>query len=309
MRTRERPEASLPAKLASETPDASENNRPMMTIPLLQIDAFADRPFAGNSAAVCLLEQAAPESWMQAFAGEMNLAETAYVRPLPADARGVRFELRWFTPEVEVPLCGHATLATAHALWSEGRAAQGESIRFVTKSGELTASPDGELIELDFPATPAASCDADPALLAALGIEKVRFAGRTSVQDTLLVLDSAEQVRGVRPDFQRLAKLSGRGVVATAPSDEEPFNFVSRFFAPAVGIDEDPVTGSAHCCLGPYWAERLGKQELFGRQISRRGGTVRVRLAGDRVMLGGRAITIFRGSVSAEALPAEVAPG
>ncbi|HEV7279652.1 MAG TPA: PhzF family phenazine biosynthesis protein [Pirellulaceae bacterium] len=278
------------------------------SVPLLQIDAFADRPFAGNSAAVCLLEQETPEAWMQAFAAEMNLAETAYVRPLPPDDRGKRYELRWFTPEVEAPLCGHATLATAHALWSEGRAAGGESIRFVTKSGELSAARDGDLIELDFPATPAARCDADPALLAALGIEKVLFAGRTSVEDTLLVLESAEQVRSLRPDFARLAKLPGRGVMATAPSDEEPYDFVSRFFAPAVGIDEDPVTGSAHCGLGPYWAQRLGKQQLVGRQLSRRGGTVRVRLAGDRVKLGGRAITIFRGSVSAEALPTEVAP-
>lgn len=276
-------------------------------IPLLQIDAFADRPFAGNSAAVCLLEQAAPDAWMQAFAAEMNLAETAYVRPLPADDRGKRWELRWFTPEVEVPLCGHATLATAHALWSEGRAESDRSLRFLTKSGELSASRDGELIELDFPATPAAPCDSDETLLAALGIEKVLFAGRTSVQDTLLVLESAEQVRSLRPDFPRLAKLGGRGVMATATSDEQPYDFVSRFFAPAVGIDEDPVTGSAHCCLGPYWAERLGKRELVGRQLSRRGGTVRVRLAGDRAKLGGKAITIFRGSVSSEALPAEVA--
>lgn len=273
------------------------------SIPLLQIDAFADRPFAGNSAAVCLLDEAAPETWMQGFAAEMNLAETAYVRPLPPDERGRRFELRWFTPEVEVPLCGHATLATAHALWSESRIAGGQTLRFLTKSGELTASRDGDLIELDFPATPATPCEVDRELLAVLGIEKVLFAGRTSVEDTLLVLETAEQVQRLRPDFVRLAKLPGRGVMATAPSDEEPYDFVSRFFGPAVGIDEDPVTGSAHCCLGPYWAERLGRQELVGRQISRRGGTVRVRLVGDRVKLGGRAVTIFRGSVAPEAMP------
>ena len=269
----------------------------MKTIPLLQIDAFADRPFAGNSAAVCLLDQAAPESWMQAFAGEMNLAETAFVRPLPPDERGERFELRWFTPEVEVPLCGHATLATAHALWSEGRKAESEAIRFVTKSGELTATRQGDWIELDFPATPAAPCDADPTLLAALGMENVLFAGRTSVQDTLLVLASADQVRDLRPDFQRLGKLAGRGVIATAPSDEEPYDFVSRFFAPAVGIDEDPVTGSAHCCLGPFWSDRLGKTEMTAFQASARGGVVRIRVAGDRVILGGQAVTVLRGEL------------
>lgn len=275
----------------------------MKSIPLLQIDAFADRPFAGNSAAVCLLEEAASDAWMQGFAAEMNLAETAYVRPLAPDERGDRFELRWFTPEVEVPLCGHATLATAHALWTEGRAAPDASLRFLTKSGELTASRDRELIELDFPSTPAAPCEADRELLEALGIEEILFAGRTAVEDTLLVLESAEQVRSLRPDFARLAKLPGRGVMTTAPADEKAYDFVSRFFAPAVGIDEDPVTGSAHCCLGPYWAERLGKQELLGRQVSRRGGTVRVRLVGDRVRLGGRAVTISRGSVAAEAMP------
>lgn len=305
MRTWNGQEASLPRKGRRLLSHA----RLMNSIPLLQIDAFADRPFAGNSAAVCLLEQAAPESWMQAFAGEMNLAETAYVRPIPPDDRGERFELRWFTPEVEVPLCGHATLAAAHALCSEGRATLDETIRFVTKSGELTASQNGDLIELDFPATPAAPCDADSALLAALGIERALFVGRTSVEDTLLVLESAEQVRNLRPDFRRLATLSGRGVMATAPSDEATYDFVSRFFAPGVGIDEDPVTGSAHCCLGPYWAERLDRRELIGRQASRRGGTVRVRLAGDRVRLGGKAITIFRGSLSADALPTEVARG
>lgn len=275
----------------------------MKSIPLLQIDAFADRPFAGNSAAVCLLEEAAPDAWMQGFAAEMNLAETAFVRPLPPDEKGQRFELRWFTPEVEVPLCGHATLATAHALWCEGRAGEHATLRFLTKSGELTASREGELIELDFPATPAAPCEADRELLEAMGIEKVPFAGRTSVGDTLLVVESADEVRSLRPDIARLRKQPGRGVMATAPADDEPCDFVSRFFAPAVGIDEDPVTGSAHCCLGPYWAERLGKRELLGRQVSRRGGTVRVRLVGDRVKLGGRAVTIVRGSIAAEAMP------
>lgn len=275
----------------------------MKSIPLLQIDAFADRPFAGNSAAVCLLEEPGPEAWMQGFAAEMNLAETAFVRPLPPDDRGERWELRWFTPEVEVPLCGHATLATAHALWSERKAKADATLRFLTKSGELTATQDGELIELDFPATPAESCRADRELLAALGVECVLFAGKTSVEDTLLVVASADQVRSLRPDFARLAKRTGRGAMVSARSDDERCDFVSRFFAPTVGIDEDPVTGSAHCCLGPFWAERLGKSELVGRQLSRRGGTVRVRVAGHRVRLAGRAITILRGEVSAEALP------
>ena len=261
----------------------------MARIPCFQVDAFAERPFTGNPAAVCLLESEVDSAWMQAIAAEMNLSETAFVRSLDAD-----FELRWFTPKVEVDLCGHATLASAHILWSEGRSPPGEAIRFHTRSGVLTCAQREGDIELDFPATSAQPVDPPAGLLDALGA-LAQFVGRTRF-DYLIVVDSEQALRSVAPDFRKLVQLRTRGIIVTARADDPRFDFVSRFFAPAAGVDEDPVTGSAHCSLGPFWAERLGKTELTGFQASARGGIVRV--AGDRVFLGGQAVTIWRGELA-----------
>jgi PhzF family phenazine biosynthesis protein len=258
--------------------------------PILQIDAFTDRPFAGNPAAVCLLAAPATEAWMQDVAREMNLAETAFLVPRPDG-----FDLRWFTPAVEVALCGHATLASAHALWEMGRAAEGTTIRFHTRSGVLTAARRGAWIELDFPVKPEEPAEAPPALLEALGVG-AKYVGRNQF-DYLVEVDADATVRALRPDVRRLTGLPVRGVIVTAPSADPRFDFVSRFFAPGSGIDEDPVTGSAHCCLGPFWGARLGKTELTGYQASARGGVVRVTLAGPRVLLGGQAVTVLRGEL------------
>jgi len=257
---------------------------------LWQVDAFTDRPFAGNPAAVCWLEEAADPAWMQAVAAEMNLAETAFVRRLDEG-----HELRWFTPTVEVDLCGHATLATAHAVWEGGLAPAGAPLRFSTRSGVLTCVRDGDWIELDFPSTPASPAEPPEGLLDALGVAPV-FLGRSRF-DYLAVLDSERAVRSVRPEFRRLGEVEARGVIVTAPSDDPGYDFVSRFFAPAVGVDEDPVCGSAHCCLAPYWSERLGKTELSARQVSARGGVLRLRNRGERVTLGGKAVTVLRGEL------------
>ncbi|HSG64579.1 MAG TPA: PhzF family phenazine biosynthesis protein [Gammaproteobacteria bacterium] len=265
----------------------------MPAIACLQVDAFTDRPFAGNPAAVCFLERPADADWMQAVAAEMNLSETAFVAPTEHG-----FDLRWFTPATEVDLCGHATLASAHALWSEGLVDADVAIPFHTRSGVLTCARDGDLIELDFPATPAVEAEPPPGLLAALGIEP-SFVGRAKY-DKLVVVGSEEAVRSLEPDFAALRKLGPRGVIVTGRSGDERYDFVSRYFAPGAGIDEDPVTGSAHCCLAPYWGQVLGKTEMVGFQASRRGGVVRVRLDGDRVRLGGRAVTIFRGTLARE---------
>lgn len=264
-----------------------------MAIPFVQVDAFTDRPFAGNPAAVCFLDTPADAAWMQAVAAEMNLAETAFVAPR---ADETRYGLRWFTPTVEVDLCGHATLATAHALWSEGRADPESVLTFDTRSGELTARRAGEMIRLDFPAAPAAACAPPPGLLDALGVEAT-FVGRNRF-DYLVAVDAEDDVRSLEPDLRALASISTRGVMVTARSHGE-YDFVSRFFAPGAGIDEDPVTGSAHCCLGPYWAEVTGKSELVGYQASARGGIVRVTVADDRVLLDGAAVTVLRGEVVA----------
>ena len=263
---------------------------------ILQIDAFSDRPFAGNPAAVCLLEEEQDADWMQAVAAEMNLAETAFVRPLDDG-----FELRWFPPLIEVDLCGHATLASAHALWGEGVVSGAQPIRFHTKSGVLACMQDGDFIELDFPATPAREAEPPAGLLGALGVQP-SFVGRSKF-DRLVLVESEEAVRSLKPDFSRLREISMRGVIVTSASDDPRFDFVSRFFAPGAGIDEDPVTGSAHCCLGPFWSERLGKTEMTAFQASARGGAVRVRVNGARVLLGGKAVTVLRGELSGLAAP------
>jgi len=263
-----------------------------MPIRLLQVDAFTDAPFRGNPAAVCLLPEARDAQWMASVAAEMNLSETAF---LVRRGDG-SFDLRWFTPAVEVALCGHATLASAHALWETGALAPSDVARFHTKSGLLTASrSDDGLIELDFPARIAEPVSAPAGLLEALGAEATHV-GR-NVDDYLVVVESEDAVRALRPDLAALGALTVRGVIVTARASTAPYDFVSRFFAPAVGIAEDPVTGSAHCCLTPFWAERLGKPAMVGYQASARGGAVDVRLEGDRVRLAGRAVTVLDGEL------------
>ena len=258
---------------------------------LLQIDAFTSEPFRGNPAAVCFLDRERDDAWMQNVAAEMNLAETAFLLP-----RGDEWSLRWFTPAVEVDLCGHATLASAHALWEEKRLPTDREARFLTRSGTLTASHAGGLIELNFPSTPDERIDPPIGLLEALGTESA-YVGRNKF-DFIVELPSEESVRALRPDLGRLRRFGGRGVIVTSRASNGRYDFVSRFFAPAAGIDEDPVTGSAHCCLAPFWAERLGKTELTGYQASPRGGVVKVRLDGDRVRLAGHAVTVLRGELT-----------
>lgn len=259
---------------------------------ILQIDAFTDVAFRGNPAAVCLLDKERDAAWMQNVAAEMNLSETAFVLK-QADG----FSLRWFTPAVEVNLCGHATVATAHALWKERILGANEIARFHTRSGLLTASRDGEWIELDFPSQPAAPAAAPEGLLEALGVKCPRFVGK-NVADYLVELSGEDAVRAVQPDFAALKKIDARAVMVTSRGTGE-YDFISRFFAPAVGVDEDPVTGSAHTCLTPYWTTQLGREQLVGYQASRRGGIIRVRQAGDRVKLAGKAVTVLHGELMA----------
>ncbi len=261
-----------------------------MSVPVFHIDAFTSRPFAGNPAAVCFLDGPRDPSWMQSVAREMSLSETAFVR-----AEGSGYAISWYTPTTEVQLCGHATLAAAHALWEQDRVPAAEPIRFQSRSGPLIAARGDEWIELDFPARPARSIEPPPGLLAALGV-RARFVGR-NLEDYLVEVGSEAEVRALTPDLRRLRQLGERGVIVTAPAADADVDFVSRFFAPGVGIDEDPVTGSAHCCLGPFWGERLERDALVGYQASERGGRVRVRLAGDRVILGGQAVTVMRGEL------------
>jgi PhzF family phenazine biosynthesis protein len=259
-------------------------------LPLLQIDAFTDRPFAGNPAAVCLLPGPRDDAWMQRVGAEMNLSETAF---LVREADGYR--LRWFTPAVEVDLCGHATLASAHALWETGLLPAEEEARFHTRSGLLTVVRRGAWMEMNFPAKPPAPAAAPAGLAEALGAAP-RYVGRNQF-DYLVEVESEAALRALAPDFGRLAALPVRGVIVTARAATAGFDFVSRFFAPAAGINEDPVTGSAHCCLGPYWRERLGRDELRAYQASARGGVVELRVAGERVFLRGQAVTVLRGEL------------
>jgi PhzF family phenazine biosynthesis protein len=254
---------------------------------LVQVDAFTDRPFAGNPAAVCVLDSPADAEWMQRVALEMNLSETAFLV-----RRDDGFDLRWFTPAAEVELCGHATLASAHVLWEDGHLAAGETARFFTASGTLTAEQRDDWIELDFPAEPAEPCPLPAGLEAALGAEPT-WVGHNRF-DYLVELATEAEVRSLAPDVAALERIDARGFVVTSPATTAPFDFVSRFFAPHVGIAEDPVTGSAHCCLGPYWADKLGKRELVGYQASKRGGVVRVRPEGERVKLLGQAVIVLR---------------
>ncbi len=269
-----------------------------MTRPIFVVDAFTDLPFRGNPAAVVPLAPGdAPDvAWMQLVAAEMKHSETAFVRPRPTNG----FDLRWFTPEVEVDLCGHATLASAHALWESGLLGADAVAEFHTRGGVLLARrlPDG-WIELDFPTAELEPCPPPPGLLAALGLvdgETLVTAG----QFVMVVVRAASTVRELQPDVAALRSLIGvRGVYVTAPGDGRGHDFVSRCFAPLVGIDEDPVTGSMHCVVGPYWGARTGQKSLVAFQASARGGTLVVRLAGDRTLLAGQAVTVLRGELLA----------
>ncbi len=257
--------------------------------PLFQVDAFTtEKAFSGNPAAVCLVETPQDAHWMQAVAAEMNVSETAFVRPVEDG-----FELRWFTPVVEVDLCGHATLAAAHVLWAQGKVEAGTTIAFQTLSGGLQANQTVGWMTLDFPAEPVSRVAAPEGLLSALGI------GQATVYrnrlDYLVPVATAAEVQDLAPDFSRLKTIDMRGVIVTAPVDDPGVDFVSRFFAPSAGIDEDPVTGSAHCALYPFWRDRLSKQELTALQVSGRGGLLKLQGQDGRVMLSGQAVTVLSG--------------
>ena len=282
-----------------------------MGIRIFQVDAFTATPFRGNPAAVCLLDGPRRDAWMQSVAAEMNLSETAFVEPAAAG-----WSLRWFTPTTEVSLCGHATLASAHVLWETGALRGDDAARFHTRSGMLSARRfEGARIEIDLPAAPVTPMPPPEAALEALGGVRVVVSGRTSDRglgdvDFLFELGSEAAVRGLRPDFGQLALRVPAGIIVTARAEErrpaaadpsgnapERYDFVSRYFAPAFGIDEDAVTGAAHCALAPYWSERLGRDALMGYQASRRGGFVGTRVAGARVLLSGEAVTVMRGTL------------
>lgn len=258
-----------------------------MGLIIYQVDAFTDKPFAGNPAGVCILPEPRDTGWMQNVAKEMNLSETAF---LLKQEDG--FSLRWFTPALEVDLCGHATLASAHILWETAVLRSSEQARFHTRSGLLTAEKRGQWIELNFPATPDEAVTAPPDLARGLGATP-KYTGRSKF-DYILELDSEETVRGLDPDLTLLKGIPIRGIIVTSIATTPGYDFVSRFFAPQSGVDEDPVTGSAHCCLGPYWSRRLNKNEMTAYQASARGGVLCVRVSGERVYLSGQAVTVLR---------------
>lgn len=261
-------------------------------VPYFQVDAFADRVFSGNPAGVCVLPHWLPDGRLQAAAAENNLSETAFL----VSGDDGRWELRWFTPAAEVDLCGHATLAAAHVLSGSGDGGggtgAGEAVRFRTRSGPLSVSREDGLLWLDLPARPGTPCEPPPELTEALGAPPVEV---VAARDYLAAFGSAAEVRALEPDMELLRGLERLGVIATAPGEEEGVDFVSRFFAPGVGVPEDPVTGSSHCTLIPFWAARTGKREMRARQLSDRGGELWCEERGDRVRVGGRAVTYLEG--------------
>lgn len=265
------------------------------------VDAFIDGPFSGNPAAVVVLDGYPADSWMQAVAGELNLSETAFV--VPVDDPDGDFRLRWFTPRTEVDICGHATLASAHCLFDDGTVGP---IRFLTRSGVLTVARSGDELTMDFPVRPAVPIDVPAGLAAALGTEPV-WTGLGGTNDVLCELADEATVRALAPDVSALTWVDARGIIVTARADDgRGYDFVSRFFAPRVGVAEDPVTGSAHTVLAPYWAEKIGRTALLGFQASRRGGRIGVEVLGDRVALSGRAVVVIDGMLSVDVM-AEIA--
>ena len=258
-----------------------------MTLTIHHVDAFADSIFSGNPAAVCILPEPREDTWMQKLAQELNLSETAFLQ-----RRGDGYNLRWFTPLIEVDLCGHATLASAHVLWEQGLLRANDAARFHTRSGLLKAERRGEWIELDFPALPDRKVSIPKGMIKGLGGARPRYVGRSRF-DYIAEFESESKVRNIKPNFALLSSLP-RGLIVTARAKTAPYDFVSRFFAPRAGINEDPVTGSAHSVLGPFWKGRLGKNELLGFQASKRGGVIRVRVGDRRVFIGGKAVTVFQ---------------
>jgi PhzF family phenazine biosynthesis protein len=261
-----------------------------MGLRLVQVDAFTAAPFAGNPAAVCVLPAPREAQWMQQVAREMNLSETAFLCQRPDG-----FDLRWFTPAIEVDLCGHATLASAHVLWEDGHLAAATPARFHTRSGLLTATRQDAWISLDFPALPPEPVAPPEALVQALHATPL-YVGKNR-SSYLVELSAEETVRTLQPDFTLLQTLPVQGVIVTSQASSAGFDFVSRYFAPRAGVNEDPVTGSAHCCLGPYWSQRLGRESFTAYQASARGGVVRVQVHGARIVLGGQAVTVLRGEL------------
>lgn len=264
-----------------------------MKLPIFTVDAFSSKPFKGNPAAVCLLNDAIPTGLMQKIAFELNLAETAFVLK---ESEGDAYSLRWMTPNSEVDLCGHATLATSHILWQEGICRKDEQIHYNTRSGLLKSDYYEGEIGLDFPAIPQKKIEYPPELIDAIGGAKPKYVGMTK-WNYLIELESEDDIINLKPNFDIMLTLPGWGTIITAKADMKGYDFVSRFFAPEKGIQEDPVTGSAHCALGPYWKERLGKDSFIAYQASERGGTVGVKVAGDRVMLAGEAVTVISGEI------------
>jgi PhzF family phenazine biosynthesis protein len=263
-----------------------------MGLKIYQVDAFTDKPFGGNPAGVCMLESELPAKWMQSFAAEMNLAETAFLLPEEGG-----YHLRWFTPKVEVDLCGHATLGASHVLWEQGYLSADKEAHYTSRSGVLTAKKNGAWIALNFPTAEVTPIQAPEDLLPGLHLSKALFIG-TDKTDILVELESEEQVRTLEPDIARLSKISGtRGIIVTSRATTAGYDFISRFFAPAVGINEDPVTGSMHCGLTWYWSGKLGKKDLMSYQASARGGVLRVHLKGPRVEIEGQACTVFKGEL------------
>ena len=257
---------------------------------IFQVDAFTREKFKGNPAIICMLERPADDHWMQAIAYEMNMSETAFVLPVNDG-----YNLRWFTPTTEVDLCGHATLAAAHVLFETAVLSPTEFARFQTRSGLLTVKRQQDVLVMDFPAEPPKQFPVTPLIHRAFGVNPV-YVGQNRM-DMMLHVSDPDTVTEFNPDFYELAEFPVRGIILTSHSDDPRFDFISRFFAPRVGINEDPVTGSAHCCLGPYWAEILGKKELLGYQASMRGGEVSMIVSPSSVLIGGHAVTVMHGEL------------
>lgn len=262
-----------------------------MVLPIFQVNAFTDKLFSGNPAGVCILSEPKNDKWLQNVARELNLAETAFIQK-----EGEGFRLRWFSPVVEIELCGHATLASAHILWERGYLKSKDPARFFTNSGLLTAKRKNDWIELDFPCEPAIKVTTPNFIAKALGVIPV-YVGKNRF-DYLVEVKSEKTLRELRPDFSLIKKIPVRGLIVTSVAKSGDYDFVSRFFAPAVGIDEDHVTGSAHCCLAPFWKERLNKNVFFAYQASPRGGFMHVSISGERVLLLGKAVTFLSGEIA-----------
>ena len=269
---------------------AASDNRIRQSV--VQVDAFTHKPFTGNPAAVCVSDAPLDEGLMQQIATEMNLSETAFLYPL---AEAGNYSLRWFTPAAEIDLCGHATLASAHVLWSEGHLTSETTARFQTKSGELRVTPNGKLLQMDFPAQPVHDAPISPGMVAVMNHADIVHGARNDV-NYLVELRSHQAVANLKPDLDKMAKLPYQGVIVTS-TGPDPYDFVSRYFAPALGIPEDPVTGSSHCSLAPYWQAKLGKDKMLAYQASDRGGELHVECTPERIYISGQAVTILRGEL------------